>query len=232
MNNQSMSSSSNFQQNNPSVITIDIVASERSQMSARRSSCIPEYVQVPCGDFCKTEEIVRGKPVIRLYVKEPGLENGCIRKYTPKMVNNTMKWYCTQCNTRRNSRANSNKFVAMKTTNVSPKEAKYNVKTNVLFVSENHNSCKPFEGEIYPKSKENDPTVRSALINKRNKISMDQTDTEQSTSPIDNEIYGNDFDDQFSRNSTPVNFDVVTKLLVSYILLLILSFLLLVIFQE
>jgi hypothetical protein len=100
MNDQSISSSSNFQQNNPFVITIDTVAPERSQMSERRSSSIPEYVQIPRGNFCKTEEIVRGKRVIRLYVKEPGLQNGFIRKYTPKMVKNRLKWYCTQCNTR------------------------------------------------------------------------------------------------------------------------------------
>uniref|UniRef100_A0AC35EX47 Uncharacterized protein n=1 Tax=Panagrolaimus sp. PS1159 TaxID=55785 RepID=A0AC35EX47_9BILA len=144
MNNQSMSSSSNFQQNNPFVITIDTVAPERSQMSERRSSSIPEYVEVPRGNFCKTEEIIRGKPVIRLYVKEPGLPNGFIRKYTPTMVKKRMKWYCTQCNTRRNSRANSNKSVAMKTTNILPKEAKYNETTLFHAIT----CCKPFKGEL------------------------------------------------------------------------------------
>uniref|UniRef100_A0A914QRX8 Uncharacterized protein n=1 Tax=Panagrolaimus davidi TaxID=227884 RepID=A0A914QRX8_9BILA len=58
------------------------------------------------------------------------------------------------------------------------------------------------------KIQRNSQSVRSALlINKRNKISMDQTDTEQSASPIENEMYGNDFDEQLSRNSTPINFD-------------------------
>uniref|UniRef100_A0A914QBX0 Uncharacterized protein n=1 Tax=Panagrolaimus davidi TaxID=227884 RepID=A0A914QBX0_9BILA len=133
---------------NPIVITIDTVAPERSQMSERRTSSIPDYVEVPRGNFCKTEEIVRGKPVIRLYVKEPELQNGFIRKYTPTMVKETMKWYCTQCNTRRNSRANSNKFVAMKTKNVLPKEAKYNEEKNTLLVPKNHACCKPIEGEL------------------------------------------------------------------------------------
>uniref|UniRef100_A0AC35FKD1 Uncharacterized protein n=1 Tax=Panagrolaimus sp. PS1159 TaxID=55785 RepID=A0AC35FKD1_9BILA len=56
-------------------------------------------------------------------------------------------------------------------------------------------------------------SVRSAFINKRIKISMDETYTDQSAGLID---------DQLSRNSTPINFDDESSLLVSYILLLIL----------
>uniref|UniRef100_A0AC34F466 Uncharacterized protein n=1 Tax=Panagrolaimus sp. ES5 TaxID=591445 RepID=A0AC34F466_9BILA len=151
-------SSTNFQQqqqqhqHNPLTITLDSLAPlQRSQMSEppQRLNIPADYIAVRPGNYGEASEKVQGKTLSRLCVKEPNLGNGYIRKYSRKIVKKRERWYCTRCNTKRNSVRNQNSKCVLDTSYEKKKhpskEAFYDKERNELFVSKNHSaSCKPF----------------------------------------------------------------------------------------